>query len=320
MNPLRIAASALLCTLALAGQQAAAVEYQLPAANSRLIGENQEYVVPADNRPLEQIASDFQLGLTNIMEANPGVDPYLPKAGSTLIIPHQLILPNAPREGIVINVAEMRLYYYPKGKNVVHVLPIGIGQLGVNTPENWITKVERKRANPTWTPTENIRRRYAAQGKTLPAVWPAGPDNPMGLHALYIGNLYAIHGTNATFGIGLRVSSGCVRLRADDIKYLFDHVPVGTRVQFVNQPVKTTVEPDGGRYMEVHEPLSRTEEEFNSTASVPLPMTPAITRFIAHAESDSNVVKQVLGTPRVLSSHERASRIASSSSTRKAWG
>ncbi|MBL0604739.1 L,D-transpeptidase family protein [Aeromonas caviae] len=294
MNPLRIAASALLCTLALVSQQAASVEYQLPAANSRLIGENQEYVVPADNRPLEQIASDFQLGLTNIMEANPGVDPYLPKAGSTLIIPHQLILPNAPREGIVINVAEMRLYYYPKGKNVVHVLPIGIGQLGVNTPENWITKVERKRANPTWTPTENIRRRYAAQGKTLPAVWPAGPDNPMGLHALYIGNLYAIHGTNATFGIGLRVSSGCVRLRADDIKYLFDHVPVGTRVQFVNQPVKTTVEPDGGRYMEVHEPLSRTEEEFNSTASVPLPMTPATTRFIAHADSDSNVVKQVL--------------------------
>ena len=118
--------------------------------------------------------------------------------------------------------------------------------------------------------------------------------NPMGLHALYIGNLYAIHGTNATFGIGPRVSSGCVRLRADDIKYLFDHVPVGTRVQFVNQPVKTTVEPDGSRYMEVHEPLSRTEEEFNSTASVPLPMTPATTRFIAHAESDSNVVKQVL--------------------------
>ena len=294
MNPLRIAASALFCTLTLVSQQAAAVEYALPAANSRLIGENQEYVVPADNRPLEQIASDFQLGLTNIMEANPGVDPYLPKAGSTLIIPHQLILPNAPREGIVINVAEMRLYYYPKGKNVVHVLPIGIGQLGVNTPENWITKVERKRANPTWTPTENIRRRYAAQGKTLPAVWPAGPDNPMGLHALYIGNLYAIHGTNATFGIGLRVSSGCVRLRADDIKYLFDNVPVGTRVQFVNQPVKTTVEPDGGRYMEVHEPLSRTEEEFNSTASVPLPMTPATTRFIAHADSDSNVVKQVL--------------------------
>lgn len=273
-----------------------AVEYALPAANSRLVGENLEYVVPAgeNGQPLEAVAAKFQLGLTNMLEANPKADPLLVQTGEKLVIPQQLILPDAPREGVVINVAEMRLYYYPKGKNVVQVLPIGIGQLGVNTPENWITKVERKRANPTWTPTENIRRRYAAQGKTLPAVWPAGPDNPMGLHALYIGNLYAIHGTNATFGIGLRVSSGCVRLRADDIKYLFDHVPVGTRVQFVNQPVKTTVEPDGGRYMEVHEPLSRTEEEFNSTAAVPLPMTQATTRFIAHADSDSNVVKQVL--------------------------
>ncbi|MGL5289556.1 MAG: LysM peptidoglycan-binding domain-containing protein, partial [Aeromonas sp.] len=97
MNLLRTAASALLCTVALASQQAGAVEYPLPEANSRLIGENQQYVVPADNRPLEQIAADFQLGLTNILEANPGVDPYLPKAGSTLIIPHQLILPNTPR-------------------------------------------------------------------------------------------------------------------------------------------------------------------------------------------------------------------------------
>ncbi|WP_421346502.1 L,D-transpeptidase family protein [Aeromonas veronii] len=294
MKPLRIISLSLLWAFVLLGQQAIAIEYSLPAANSHLIGQNKEYVVPSDNRPLEQIATEFQLGLTNLLEANPGVDPYLPTSGSTLVIPHQLILPDAPREGIVINVAEMRLYYYPKGKNVVEVLPVGIGQLGSDTPENWVTKVERKRANPTWTPTENIRRRYAAQGKSLPAVWPAGPDNPMGLYALYIGNLYAIHGTNATFGIGLRVSSGCVRMRADDIRYLFENVPVGTRVQFVNQPIKSTVEPDGGRYLEVHEPLSRTEEEFNSHELVSLPMTPVITRFISHMESDSNVVKQVL--------------------------
>ena len=294
MNPLRTAASALLCTFALVSQQAAAVEYRLPAANSRLIGENQEYVVPADNRPLEQIAADFQLGLTNIMEANPGVDPYLPKAGSTLIIPHQLILPNAPREGIVINVAEMRLYYYPKGKNVVEVLPIGIGQLGTDTPENWVTSVQRKKAGPTWTPTAKMHAEYAARGESLPAVWPAGPDNPMGLFALYIGKMYAIHGTNANFGIGLRVSHGCVRLRNDDIAYLFKQVPVGTRVQFVNQPIKASLEPNGVRYLEVHQPLSRSEEEFNSKLPAPLPMTPAVTRFIAHADSDSQLVKQAL--------------------------
>ncbi|MBZ6065598.1 L,D-transpeptidase family protein [Aeromonas schubertii] len=294
MNPLRAIAATLLCGLAFSSLPALAVEYALPPAGSRLIGENLEYVVPNDGRALEAIAAEFQLGLTNLMEANPGVDPFLPKAGSKLVIPHQLLLPDTVREGIVINVAEMRLYYFPKGKKVVHVLPIGIGQLGADTPENWVTSVQRKRANPTWTPTENIRRRYAAQGKTLPAVWPAGPDNPMGLFALYIGKLYAIHGTNATFGIGLRVSSGCVRLRNEDIEYLFNTVPVGTRVEFVNRPVKFSVEPDGSRYLEIHQPLSRTEAEFNSDVVVPLPMTQALTRFIANGENDSKLVKQTL--------------------------
>lgn len=273
---------------------AAAIEYALPTDGSRLIGKNIEYVVPNDGHSLEQIAAQFQLGLTNLLEANPGVDPYLPRPGSKLVIPHQLLLPDTVHEGIIINLAEMRLYYYPKGEKKVHVLPIGIGQLGAGTPENWVTKVERKRANPTWTPTENIRRRYAARGETLPAVWPAGPDNPMGLFALYIGNLYAIHGTNANFGIGLRVSSGCVRLRNHDIEFLFNKVPVGTRVQFINQPVKKSLEPDGSRYLEVHQPLSRTEEEYQSNGIVPLPMTPALTRFIASKETNSKVVKQAL--------------------------
>lgn len=294
MNMLRIMASALLCASALTSAQVCALEYPLPAANSRLIGEDQEYTVPNDGRPLEAIAAEFQLGLTNMLEANPGVDPYLPKAGSVLKVPHRLILPDAPREGIVINVAEMRLYYYPKGRNIVEVLPIGIGQLGTDTPENWVTSIQSKRANPTWTPTAKVHAEYAAKGEPLPAVVPAGPENPMGLFALYVGRLYAIHGTNASFGIGLRVSHGCVRLRNDDIEHLFKIVPVGTRVQFTNQPVKVTAEPDGGRYMEVHQPLSRSEEELTSNANAPLQMTPAVTRFIAHKDSDSFMVKQTL--------------------------
>ncbi len=164
--------------------------------------------------------------------------------------------------GIVINSAEMRLYYYPKGTNTVIVLPIGIGQLGKDTPINWTTKVERKKAGPTWTPTAKMHAEYRAAGKLAPAVVPAGPDNPMGLYALYIGRLYAIHGTNANFGIGLRVSHGCVRLRNEDIKFLFEKVPVGTRVQFIDEPVKATTEPDGSRYIEVHNPLSTTEAQF----------------------------------------------------------
>lgn len=296
MKLLRNSAAALCCSLVLAAAPVFAVQYDLPGANSRLVGENMEYVVPAaeNGQPLEAVAAKFQLGLTNMLEANPKADPLLLQAGEKLVIPHQLILPDAPREGIVLNVAEMRLYYYPKGKRVVEVLPIGIGQLGTDTPENWVTSVQRKKAGPTWTPTPKMHAEYAVRGESLPAVWPAGPDNPMGLFALYIGKMYAIHGTNAQFGIGLRVSHGCVRLRNEDIEYLFKQIPVGTRVQFVNQPIKATVEPDGRRYLEVHQPLSRSEAEFNSSLPAPLPMTQAVTRFIAHADSDSQLVKQAL--------------------------
>ncbi|MFE8153532.1 L,D-transpeptidase family protein [Brenneria goodwinii] len=276
-------------------QAAFAVVYPLPAANSRLVGENLEITVPSDSTlPLEHFAAQFQMGLSNMMEANPGIDAYLPTPGSTMLIPHQLILPDAPREGIVINSAEMRLYYYPKGSKTVVVLPIGIGELGKDTPINWVTSVQRKKAGPTWTPTAAMHAEYAARGETLLKVFPAGPDNPMGLYALYIGRLYAIHGTNANFGIGLRVSHGCVRLRADDIKYLFDHVPVGTRVQFINEPIKATVEPDGSRYVEVHHPLSRTVEEFNSDAPAPLTISASVGKVIADASINQSELDKAL--------------------------
>ncbi|MFW7251247.1 L,D-transpeptidase [Enterobacter sp. BNK-34] len=260
----------------LISQSVQAVSYPLPPAGSRLVGSSQVITVPDHNTlPLEAFAAQYGQGLSNMLEANPGVDPFLPKSGTRLVIPQQLILPDTVREGIVVNVAEMRLYYYPPGGNTVEVLPIGIGQAGRETPRNWVTAVERKQVGPTWSPTPNTRRAYAAEGKTLPAFVPAGPDNPMGLYAIYIGRLYAIHGTNSNFGIGLRVSQGCIRLRNNDIKYLFDHVPVGTRVQLIDRPVKVTTEPDGSRWVEVHEPLSRNRAEFESTRKVPLPMSAA---------------------------------------------
>src|SRR5690606_25442757 len=127
----------------------------------------------------------------------PGVDVFLPKSGSTLVVPQQLILPDTVREGIVINVAEMRLYYYPAGSNTVEVLPIDIGQAGRETPRNWVTAVERKQEAASWTRTPNRRREWAGRGESWPAFVPAGPENPMRLYAIYIGRLYAIHGTNA---------------------------------------------------------------------------------------------------------------------------
>ncbi|HDR2376661.1 L,D-transpeptidase [Enterobacter asburiae] len=253
-----------------------AVTYTLPPEGSRLVGNPIIITVPEGNTlPLEAFAAQYGQGLSNLLEANPGVDPFLPKPGTRLVIPQQLILPDTVREGIIVNAAEMRLYYYPPGGNTVEVLPIGIGQAGRETPRNWVTAVERKQEGPTWSPTPNTRRAYAAEGKTLPAFVPAGPDNPMGLYAIYIGRLYAIHGTNSNFGIGLRVSQGCIRLRNNDIKYLFDNVPVGTRVQLIDRPVKMTTEPDGSRWVEVHEPLSRNRAEFESTRKVPLPISAA---------------------------------------------
>lgn len=261
----------------LISQSVQAVSYPLPPAGSRLVGSSQVITVPDHNTlPLEAFAAQYGQGLSNMLEANPGVDPFLPKSGTRLVIPQQLILPDTVREGIVVNVAEMRLYYYPPGSNTVEVLSIGIGQAGRETPRNWVTAVERKQVGPTWSPTPNTRRAYAAEGKTLPAFVPAGPDNPMGLYAIYIGRLYAIHGTNSNFGIGLRVSQGCIRLRNNDIKYLFDNVPVGTRVQLIDRPVKVTAEPDGSRWVEVHEPLSRNRAEFESIRKVPLPISAAL--------------------------------------------
>lgn len=289
--------STLALVLAAVAPCALAVTYPLPPEGSRLVGAPLTVVIPKGNtQPLEYYAAQYGQGLSNMLEANPGVDPFLPKAGTSLTIPQQLILPDTARQGIVINVAEMRLYYYPEGSNTVDVLPIGVGQAGRETPRNWVTRVERKQEAPGWTPTPNTRREYAKEGKTLPAYVPPGEDNPMGLYAIYIGKLYAIHGTNANFGIGLRVSQGCIRLRNNDIKYLFDNVPVGTRVQFIDRPVKTTTEPDGSHWVEVHEPLSRNRAEFESTNKVPLPISPAL-RAQLTAEGAGAVLERRSGMP-----------------------
>ncbi|MCR5537068.1 MAG: L,D-transpeptidase family protein [Succinivibrio sp.] len=270
-----------------------------PLNGNRVVGEEELYTVTRQGTTLESVAAEFKLGLTNMLEANPGVDALLPRPGTTLLIPHKLILPDTVHKGIIVNSAEMRLYYYNDGQ--VEVFPIGIGQLGKNTPVDWVTKVERKRANPTWTPTAATRAEYAEMGEPLPAVVPAGPDNPMGLFALYVGRLYAIHGTNADFGIGLRVSHGCVRLRNDDNERLFNLVPVGTRVEFINRPIKYSAEPDGSLYIEVHQPLSRTEEEFdNIEVNAPFNFTKADLEFFNRPEIDRDILERAL--------HERTGR------------
>ena len=308
MKPALRLAGALLLTCFGLSAPAFATEYPLPPPDSRLIGENVLTQVPDDKRPLEEIAARYQVGLLGMLEANPGTDPWLPKAGTQLTVPLQMLLPDTPREGIVVNLAELRLYYYPKGEDKVIVYPIGIGQLGAATPV-MVTQISQKIPNPTWTPTQNIRKRYAKEGVTLPAVVPAGPDNPMGLFAMRLARgtgQYLIHGTNAKFGIGMRVSSGCIRLRSEDIEALFNSVPKGTRVQIINQPVKYAVEPDGKRYLEVHQPLSRNDKDDPQT--MPLALSPGLKQFIKSDKSDRALIKTSLarrsGMPVLVSSGE----------------
>ncbi|MBL0609854.1 L,D-transpeptidase family protein [Aeromonas jandaei] len=279
--------------------------YPLPAAGSRLIGELEDYFIQQDEY-LELVGKHTQIGFLALLEANPGVDPYLPKPGTRLTLPTQMLLPDVPREGIVINLPELRLYYFPKGKQEVIVLPIGIGDIGRETPEMTTTIIE-KNPDPSWVPGPMVRKSWLEQqGITLPAVVSPGPDNPLGKFAMRLGygkRDYLIHGTNKDFGVGLRVSAGCIRLRPDDIESLFKMVPIGTPVRVINQPVKVAIEPDGRRWLEVHSPLSRTEEEMEQGA--PLVLTPEVEQFIAAPEVKQSAVAETLalknGLPKPIS-------------------
>lgn len=302
---------ALVATVALA-LPARANTWPLPAAGSRLVGENRFHVVEDDGGSLEAIAKRYNVGFLALLQANPGVDPYVPRPGSVLTIPLQTLLPDAPRTGIVINLAELRLYYYPPGKNEVTVYPIGIGQLDSNTlTPTMVTTVSDKRANPTWTPTANIRARYKAQGIDLPAVVPAGPDNPMGHHAIRLaayGGVYLLHGTNADFGIGMRVSSGCIRLRDNDIETLFRVITPGTKVNIINTPIKASVEPDGRHLVEIHQPLSKNIEDDPQT----LPITLNASMQAFKSQADGIVMKRAMearsGMPTDVTRHVAASQ------------
>lgn len=284
--------------------------WPLPPAGSRVVGENRYHVVENDGGSLEAIAKKYNVGFLALLQANPGVDAYVPRAGSVLTIPLQTLLPDAPRQGIVINLAELRLYYYPPGKNEVTVYPIGIGQLDSDTlTPTMVTTVSDKRANPTWTPTANIRARYKAQGIDLPAVVPAGPDNPMGHHAIRLaayGGVYLIHGTNADFGIGMRVSSGCIRLRDNDILALFSVITPGTRVNIINTPIKASVEPDGRRLLEVHQPLSKSIDD--DPQQLPILLNPAMQTFRDSPQSATDVFEHAIelrsGMPVDVSQHD----------------
>ncbi|MEG5754800.1 MULTISPECIES: L,D-transpeptidase LdtE [Enterobacter cloacae complex] len=284
---------------------ARAMDYPLPPAGSRLIGQNQTYTIQEGDNKLQTIARRFNTAAQVLLETNNTIAPVNPAPGTVITIPSQMLLPDTPREGIVVNLAELRLYYFPPGQNIVQVYPLGIGQLGLETPVT-TTRVSQKIPNPTWTPTPGIRARSLEQGIKLPPVVPAGPNNPLGRFALRLGvgnGEYLIHGTSAPDSVGLRVSSGCMRMNAPDIKALFEQVRVGTRVQIINEPVKFSVEPDGKRYIEVHRPLAQVEGE-NPQVS-PITHSADFAAFVSQAGSDKALIDKALsrraGIPVIVS-------------------
>lgn len=224
--------------------------FSLPPDGEGLIGK-EERIIAGREDTLIDIGRQNSIGYDEILNANPGVDAWMPQSGSTVVLPHLYVLPDAPQQGIVINAAEMRLYYYPKGTGTVETFPISIGRSDWNTPIG-VTKITRKTANPVWYPTASVKQEHLANGDPLPSVVPAGPDNPLGKYALYLGlPAYLIHGTNNEYGIGMQVTHGCMRMYAPDIQRLYQTVPIGTPVRIVNQPYKVGWR-DGVLYVEVH--------------------------------------------------------------------
>jgi L,D-transpeptidase ErfK/SrfK len=248
-----------LLSLILMSGQAAALTFTLPEQGNDLVGQTFKYTTRYEET-FSDIARFYDIGYRQLMHANPSVDPWLPGEGTEIIIPQQYILPPGPREGIVINLAELRLYYYPKDRNEVITHPLGIGREGWSTPVGE-TRIIGKKKDPTWTVPASILKEHEEDGNPLPPVVPAGPNNPLGSHALYLGIPgYLMHGTNKPFGVGMRVSHGCIRLYPEDIAPFFAEVAVGTPVRIINQPYKAGWK-DGELYVQAHPPLIEEQQE-----------------------------------------------------------
>lgn len=247
-----------------------------------IIGSLQTHVTAYEDS-LVDLARKFGLGYTEIVSANPGIDPWVPGADKKILLPTAHILPAAPYEGVVINLADQRLYFFRDDGKTVDSVPLGIGNAGWDTPKG-TTKVVRKKKNPTWYVPKSVR----AEDPELPAIVKPGPDNPLGSHAVYLGwPAYLFHGTNKPYGVGRRVSHGCVRLYPEDIARLFPDIKIGTLVTVVDQPMKLARQ--GNQvWMEIH-PNQEQADEVEQTGKL-TPAKPAEFEYLLTmmAGEDSN--------------------------------
>jgi len=279
-----------------ADQASAAVSEEQPISSNRfLLEEGQDAVGEMQivkARPEDtfvDIARVYGLGFDELVQANPDVDPWLPGDGTLIVLPTRFLLPESPREGIVLNIAAKRLFYYPEAgadePRTVETYPIGIGREGWATPTG-DTAVVSKARDPVWFVPASVRREHAEAGDPLPRQVPPGPDNPLGAYVLGLGLPgYLIHGTNKPAGVGMRVSHGCVRLFPEDIDGLYERVPIGTRVRIVNQPYLLGRE-GSDLLLEAHPPLQ--EDERDWLGSLP---TRANARLVGQDNPDLNIDK-----------------------------
>ena len=257
---------------------------------------------PNEDYPI--IAQRYDVGYYELYEANPGVDPDSPIAGTILIIPTRYILPPELHYNVVINLAEMRLYYESVNPHKIYIFPIGIGKEGWNTPTG-IFAIIAKTKNPSWTAPDDVYRYRIAHGEKIARVIPPGKDNPLGQYALRLSNpSYLIHGTDDPVGVGRRSSAGCIRMYPEDIKKLFSMVNIGTEVQIINAPYKAT-QINNEIYLEAHMPLYEQRVVMRDDVSL---ATNTVKKAIAKSNTTSvdwkkveTVAKNHLGVPQLVS-------------------
>jgi L,D-transpeptidase ErfK/SrfK len=308
-------------------QSASAAEYWL-AEGDEVFGEVRVVEARFEDT-FVSLARTYNVGYEELRHANPGIDAWLPGEGTKITIPSRYVLPRAPRRGVVVNVAELRLYYFPAdsgepppgaplGARRVITHPISVGRMDWSTPLG-TTTITSKVANPSWYPPQSIRDEHAERGDILPRIVPPGPDNPLGEHSLRLGLPgYLIHGTNRPSGVGMRVTHGCVRMFPEDIESLFKTVPTGTTVNIVNQPVKIGWTVDGTLYLEAHAVLSESDVDGEGVAAAVVeevvaqesPLTSLMRAYIAATDErrvdlDWDVAERVAqtgnGIPEVIS-------------------
>lgn len=248
-----------MAVLALASMSSQAVEFELREDGGDIFGKVERIRTRYEDTLIE-IARRYSLGYEELVRVNKGVDPWLPGEGTQIVIPGQRLLPPAEREGIVVNLPEHRMYFFPKPKNGekarVMTFPVSVGKMDWQTPIG-VTKVVSKQKDPPWIPPESVRKEHKERGDPLPEVVPPGPDNPLGAHALRLnipGGAYLIHGTNNPDAVGMAVTHGCLRMYPEDVAILFESVKIGTPVNLINEPLKMT-RADGEVWIEVHPPV-----------------------------------------------------------------